>query len=569
MQFDLSQIPFSRRGAYTAFSHLPAGDSRAEGLYLRSLHGPGLSARPWQEVFRLEFLEQGQPVVFREHAAPGLLRLVGTAGYVEICLPAANVIRIHSHQAGLRLTRSCGGYDYLVPYRQHGWQLTICGEYEARFMLSALTGRLAVDAPWNGVKNTQLILDMLPSNDTGSGEWLIEEFETIYQPCPQALSFSEAAAAVEQEFKDWLDRSLPVPDPYAAARELAAYLTWSCLVAPQGLLKRPAMFMSKDLMGSIWSWDNCFNALALASGQPSLAWDQLMCPVDHQDQSGVFPDLVNDRYISRSFCKPPVYGWTLRRWLRAGCPLTNQQLSEIYGPLCRNTEWWFAYRDDDGDGIPQYNHGNDSGWDNSTIFLPLPPVESPDLSAYLVIQMDVLAEIAARLNFPHESSAWKSRANTLLDKMIAHFWQVDGFVACQSGTHAACPTTSLLLYLPLILGNRLPAEIRSKLVAGLKSSNRFLTEFGLATESLGSPHYQPDGYWRGPIWAAPVLFLVDALRACGEHSLAHELSLRFCNLCASQGMAENYNALTGTPLRDHAFTWTASIFMLLANELLI
>ena len=71
------------------------------------------------------------------------------------------------------------------------------------------------------------------------------------------------------------------------------------------------MYMSKNGMASIWSWDNCFNALALTAHRPDLAWEQLLVMVDLQDPSGVLPDLANDRFVSWSFCKPPVYGWTL------------------------------------------------------------------------------------------------------------------------------------------------------------------------------------------------------------------------------------------------------------------
>ena len=99
----------------------------------------------------------------------------------------------------------------------------------------------------------------------------------------------------------------------AATVDYAAYVTWSCVVAPAGRLRRPAMYMSKNAMASIWSWDNCFNALALARHAPQLAWDQLMVMLDLQDPSGAVPDLANDRLVSWSFCKPPVYGWALAR----------------------------------------------------------------------------------------------------------------------------------------------------------------------------------------------------------------------------------------------------------------
>jgi len=43
---------------------------------------------------------------------------------------------------------------------------------------------------------------------------------------------------------------------------------------------------------------------------------------------------------------------------------------------------------------------------------------------------------------------------------------------------------------------------------------------------------------------------------------------RFCDLAKQSGFAENYNARTGEPLRDHAYTWTSSVFLILAHEYL-
>ncbi|MDF3142831.1 MULTISPECIES: hypothetical protein [unclassified Streptomyces] len=51
----------------------------------------------------------------------------------------------------------------------------------------------------------------------------------------------------------------------------------------------------------------------------------------------------------------------------------------------------------------------------------------------------------------------------------------------------------------------------------------------------------------------------------GHHSLADEISARFRTLCETHGFAENFDALTGTGLRDRAYTWTASSYLLLAE----
>lgn len=53
----------------------------------------------------------------------------------------------------------------------------------------------------------------------------------------------------------------------------------------------------------------------------------------------------------------------------------------------------------------------------------------------------------------------------------------------------------------------------------------------------------------------------------GEQTLAREIARRFCRLCATSGFAENFDARTGQPLCDRAYTWTASVFLLLAERL--
>ncbi len=88
----------------------------------------------------------------------------------------------------------------------------------------------------------------------------------------------------------------------------------------------------------------------------------------------------------------------------------------------------------------------------------------------------------------------------------------------------------------------------------------------MATEPPTSPHYHPDGYWRGPIWAPSTVLIESGLRRAGQNDLADEVSASFRRLCETHGFAENFDALTGEGLRDRAYTWTASAYLRLAAE---
>jgi hypothetical protein len=51
--------------------------------------------------------------------------------------------------------------------------------------------------------------------------------------------------------------------------------------------------------------------------------------------------------------------------------------------------------------------GNDTGWDNSTTFDHDRVIEAPDLAAFLVVQLDVLPELAAELGRDGETDEWR------------------------------------------------------------------------------------------------------------------------------------------------------------------
>lgn len=564
MEIDLRGVPFSRSGAYIAISFLPAAGDWPEGLYLRSVHGGSNQARPGGRLALIEPVLDGRPLPYQTAAGPAQLDLLTVRGALHICIAEPYLLRLRGEGIGLRLTFFAAGGDFAMPAGDGRWRVNTPA-HQVQWMLSPLEGGWTVAAPPG---SPFFFAELLPAEDGGVCEAAVEEYTSAWRPRPYDETYEECVGMVAADFDQWLSQMPALPEVYGEARRLAAYVTWSSLVEPAGYFLRPSMYMSKNWMTNVWSWDHCFNAMALTYHKQVAAWDQMMTVFDQQDELGALPDACNDRELVWNYCKPPIHGWALNWMMERTSFIRSDQVRQIYGPLCRWTEWWFRYRDDDRDGIPQYHHGNDSGWDNATPFMVGAPLESPDLCAFLVLQMETLARMAMQLNNVEEAESWQRRGEELLEKMLAHFWQGDHFVALRSGDHLVADTESLFLYLPLLLNRRLPNGIWRELVNGLTRPGRFLTDYGLATESPNSRYYEPDGYWRGPIWGPPTLMLVEGLAACGEMALARDIARRFCDMAARSGFAENFDALTGEPLRDRAYTWTASIFLILGREYL-
>jgi len=401
----------------------------------------------------------------------------------------------------------------------------------------------------------------------------VEESDSVWESTRVKRSFDDCGVIARRSYNEFLSKMPSLPERYKRSRELASYILWSCIVDKGGNYKRPGILMSKNWMHYIWSWDHCFNAMVCSYHLPEMAWDNYMTIFDAQDADGRLPDMVGYARISRKVLKPPIHGWTFQKMM-GRMKFTDAQMKKVYVDLTKWTNFWLLHQDSNKNGIPEYNNGCDSGWDNGTEFDingksgKWGHFESADLSAYLIIQMDVLHELAKKLGYAEEAFRWKQKSDKLLSLILSNQWNGDKFVTVNTDDHSLNnKNLSLMAFLPIVLGKKLPADIRSKLICSLKNDG-YLTKWGLATENINSPLYKDDGYWRGPIWAPSTMIIVDGLNKCGEHELAKEISRRFCNLCSKSGFAENFDAKTGKGLRDLAYTWTASIFLILGHEYL-
>lgn len=552
-------IPFSSYGSYLVLSHMR--NYRFDGpLCLRSVHTQDRG----RNLFTISLWKQGKEIACEEHKQPGVLRLenLKERSLCEICFENEDTVRFRISGCEVRL-RMDDLEDYQLAYPIDETHLEI-NVYSHKLMLTALNGWYRFDAPWVRIKQKYIDIH-LNTGALACAEFLLEEYENVHTGIVKHPEFDTCAADREREFLEFYKHTPGFGEETSDAHLSAAYINWSAFVKPHGNFKTYAMLMSKNWMNSVWSWDHCFTAMALASGDPKAAFSQFMLPFTYQDETGALPDCVGDGGIIRNFVKPPIHGFVLRYMMNHTAAIGMDEIRQIYEPLSRWTDWWFTYRDYDGDGIPQYNHGNDSGWDNALVFDRSPLIEGADLSSFLIIQLEVLGELARLLGKEAEAKCWEERRKTLYDRFLTHFLKDGRIVSVESGSHEPVKGNSLFDFLPLILGKRLPEAVRTEMVRRLKEDG-FFTACGLATESVNSEYYEADGYWRGPVWAPVVFLLTEALRELEEEAFADEIAKRYCDAVRRGNMAENMDAESGIGYRDFAYTWTSSVFLLLSVE---
>ena len=555
-------MPYSVDGAYlTIDAYCSDGGKRHEN--------PGVWIKTVSDRYRRQFISKLIPVVGGKEIGfarlvdenPSVLKLVTEAGEIEATFARSDTLLLRSKVKGMGLVLEFDGSGVeKVPC--DGAKAFFRGDCYLNAGFAVRKG--AAESFPKGEPHARLVV----SPEDGGFEVAVVDNVGGWDGIVVQTPFDEAVAANAAAFSSFLKKIPSVGKEFEAARLKAAKVLWMCQVEPRGLIQRHAMMMSKNWMNHIWSWDHVFNAMAISYGDDDGqdALDQFLCMFDSQSANGSLPDRLGDGSYLQEKLKPPVHGWGLMRMLRSR-RFTDAQVSEVYGPLKKWTEFWFKHRDRDRNGLCEYDDGCDSGWDNSTAFLVATPIETPELQAYLVLQMEALAEVADRLGRGAEAAEWRKKADALAERAIATLFDKDGSPrARQVFTGEFSKPQTMLTRLGLMFGKRLPERTRAKIVSEMMSDD-FLTPYGLATESVKSPNYKPDGYWLGPIWGPEMMISYDALRRAGYEKEARDVALRFCRLCAKSGFAENFDALTGAPRRDPAYTWTAAAFLVMAHEL--
>ena len=146
--------------------------------------------------------------------------------------------------------------------------------------------------------------------------------------------------------------------------------------------------------------------------------------------------------------KPPFQGVALD-WLMDHCDLSvipDEEKKYVYERMSKWTEFFFNFRDLDGDGVWENQGPIETGWEDAAYFFAGFPLASPDMNAYTVRMMGALARLGRSIGVPEaECKAWEDRADILTQKIIDKFWNGERWVAVNTRTGAVGDSLSLPL----------------------------------------------------------------------------------------------------------------------------
>lgn len=562
MQYDIDKIPFSRYGSYFAVIK----DNRTDGLYIRDIHGRGETVSNLYELIVVDHLWE-ELKLERTETEISYYSKKQDGAYFSICLGKNDTLHLFVCGLTICIEPAENKYDALVPVSEGQYEHHLYKK-QLKIRFTSVFGNSDIRQEWNGIgsQNIKLFYNMPDEQGfLGTASIVMESYRTVWEE-KTYLSYEEVCEEAQREYEEWESNFLNPADRFEESRKLAVYTVCTNFVHQEGCLAYDAMYMSKKQMYSIGSWNNCFAGIVLSGTMPELAYEQFKIFMQHQDRSGIYPDYVNDTVVSFNCTKPPVYAWAFQKMMKQNNYFLQKEiLQEAYDSFCRVTAFWFVHRTNPKAVFPVYYHGNDSGWNNASVFHKGFPVESPDLAAFLIYQMDALSDLAEKLEKPREAEVWKRKADEEFERFMKRFYYNGQFYAFYTPEEEQIKWgESLLTYLPIIIAYRMKKEITDELVSDM--IEKFETPFGLATESPESEYYEKDGYWRGPIWAPATYLCIDALNESGYADIAKRLAEKFCRLTAIGLMAENYDPFSGRGFSDLSFACSSCVFLQLIKE---
>lgn len=449
MQLDLKKRPL---GQYLS-RHLlfeewdPQGKGWAKGLYLAlAQETTSMFASTVDRsagFIRLEPTVNGAAAEYTVSADPSCAKIACAGGGNLTIALDGKALLIAGEGAGLILRVRLGSGENLRE-TERGKEIFMGA---TRYIIKPVVGSVKLEVTWQltALRSSDPVLTFTPEN----GKLAIEiiDSNSAYEIPEYVHTPAEAAAKAEKAFAAF---AAGLPDP------LLAYDLWLGLQIRRGqrlVLGNPirdqkayaleqtfAALPMKDAAQRIQLLSSLF-ALATPGGLVP-AWAK---------ESAIIPEAA-----------PPVYGAALVG-LDYGS-VDKAELEKFRDAFAKVTDWWFRERSA-GDAC-FYAYPHECGLAGKPAFPAPRPCVSPDLLSYLILCCSALAEISKALG--EDAACWTGREEKLT-KVLLGLWDGKAFLCRDALNGDTAPAPKLLACMPLLLGDKLPGDIRKALEAAAET----------------------------------------------------------------------------------------------------
>ena len=205
--------------------------------------------------------------------------------------------------------------------------------------------------------------------------------------------------------------------------------------------------------------------------------------------------------------------------------------------------------------------------------------ESVDLNAYLYAEKGFLKSIADILGYEEDAENYETEAEKLLQYVNDNMYDEETGFYYDLQTNEDGSVKKLLVnrgkgtegWIPL-WANMATEEMAEKVVENMMDEEKFNLTVPFPTASKDNDKFDPERYWRGPVWLDQAMFGVEALQNYGYLEEARETAYKLFDntegLLGDGPIRENYNPVTGEGLHTTNFSWSATAFCALFRNTL-
>lgn len=350
-----------------------------------------------------------------------------------------------------------------------------------------------------------------------------------------------------------------------------------------------------------WLWDSCFHAIILAYFSTDDSKRELLSLISKQFEDGLIPHMIywekseaiNIKWGkdgTSSITQPPMLAYAVWQIYKKDKDLNF--LKEIYPNIFRFYNYLLTDRDPRGHHLSGIINPDESGEDNSPRFdipLSLPPDQTLDEStkkrvalvekhiacdfrikdcmrnffwvkdvpfnAILIENLKNMENIAGVLNL-HKDVSFFNKAQNLMKKAMRDLMFEDGiFWPTYGRDYKRIKVKTWAIFAPLFAKIYSKSEAEKLINNHLLAPREFLMKYPVPTVSGDEPSYDPDGFWRGPIWMATNWFIFRGLLNYGFYEIAQKIKQASFDLIIKNGFREHFNPETGEGQGAENFTW--------------
>lgn len=566
--FPVDRYMFSRGGAWIALS-IDNVKYGAGALYLTTNRGMRTHNKAiGVNLFRIYPTHDGHRVPFAVQAMSASELALHTR-YGDVRFTFADTAKLMAEGdpgMGLLWTRKCEPYELIKPRKDGAWESAQRAAGPLCFKgLEGSTFTFKDTWNWYDLNCGSVEGYTIPGPD-GRFSMVCEEFSYAAKVRDSYPTYAEAKADMQADWEAFLNKMPHYIQPYEKKREETAYVLWTHLVGPTQTTPNWMLMMFPGEMDS--AWQLLQNGVALQE-QGEISRSLILAPLQRQGEDGQLADGYDEAFLSTGSYKPNVYGFGLKNVMKhhdLAKEWSREELEALYVGAGKWADWFMAYRDDDGDGLPGFEGGNENGFDEVTAYWDSLSLATPDLCAQEVLNFEAVGDLAKLLGKDDEAAVWYKKSTDLLERMIDRMWDGEHFVALKQYTHEPIFSGSNMHYIPLVLGKRLPQNIIDKMTADLMVEGKLLSPYGLASENMDSDVFEVTGVKMGcgPISPPGQLFILAGMWEAGKKEEAKMIIDRYLCRMMDGGFSHFINPVSGDG-SSFCGTWNRCVFTILAR----